>query len=231
MTVREILLEPLRIHARRRLGEVAGRTEEALRLVGLTRDDQSKYPHMFSGGQQQRIAIARALVLRPDLLILDEPTSALDVIIQARLLGLLRDLKVRLRLTFLFISHDMRAVQFACDDVAVMYLGTIVESASADRIFQIPFHPYTQGLLAAMPTPEPARAIAELVQIGGEAADPANVPSGCRFHARCAVSIGGVCERVPPPVVEVAPGHVVMCHHYGGPGPHHPVHTEAHQRR
>jgi oligopeptide transport system ATP-binding protein len=223
MTIHEILLEPLRIHHGRRLAHVAGTTDEALELVGLSRDDRAKYPHMFSGGQQQRIAIARALILRPELVILDEPTSALDVIIQTRLLRLLRDLKERLRLTFLFISHDMRAVGFSCDEVAVMYLGVIVELAPTRRIFQTPYHPYTQGLLAAMPTPDPTRAITDLVHIGGDVGDPGNVPAGCRFRTRCPVAIDGICDHVPPPVVEVATGHFVACHHYGATSRPEPV--------
>jgi oligopeptide transport system ATP-binding protein len=223
MSVQQILLEPLRIHADRSSERTAGRAREVLRLVGLSEADLTRYPHMFSGGQQQRIAIARALMLNPDLLVLDEPTSALDVIIQARLLTLLRDLQTRLGLTYLFISHDMRAISFACDEVVVMYLGTIVERAPTQRIFQVPFHPYTQGLLAAMPTPDPARPLRDLAQIHGEIADPANVPSGCRFRTRCPVFIGEICERVEPPLMEVAPGQFAACHHYSGPGPHRPV--------
>lgn len=223
MSVQEILLEPLRIHRERRLGDAVLRATQALSLVGLGGADLVKYPHQFSGGQQQRIAIARALILRPDLLVLDEPTSALDVSIQARLLMLLRDLKERLGLTYLFISHDMRAISFACDDVAVMYLGAIVERAPTKRLFQFPFHPYTQALMAAMPTPDPTRPLGDLARMHGEIADPGHIPSGCRFRTRCPVVIGEVCERVVPPLVEVSPGQLVACHHYVGPGPHQAV--------
>jgi len=168
-------------------GSHAERTErvaELLRRVQLEPDQMSRYPHEFSGGQRQRICIARALATEPRLLILDESTSALDVSIQAQILNLLRDLQADLGLTYLFITHDLGVVRYLADRVAVMYLGEIVEEAETERLFADPQHPYTEGLLAAVPSADPARrGIA--ARVLGDVPSPANPPAGCRFHTRC----------------------------------------------
>jgi peptide/nickel transport system ATP-binding protein len=188
--------------------DAAERTErvaELLRRVQLEPDQMSRYPHEFSGGQRQRICIARALATGPKLLILDESTSALDVSIQAQILNLLRDLQADLGLTYLFITHDLGVVRYLADRVAVMYLGEIVEEAETERLFAEPQHPYTQGLLAAVPTVDPARrGIAARVM--GDVPSPANPPPGCRFHTRCP-EVFERCRSESPGAYPVADGH------------------------
>jgi oligopeptide/dipeptide ABC transporter ATP-binding protein len=211
MTVASVIAEPLMVHgikgeeAKKRLFEMA-------KLVGLGEDDLSKYPHMFSGGQRQRISIARALVLNPLLVVLDEPTSALDVSVQARLLILFQHLQQALGLTYVFISHDMRTVRYISDEVAVMYLGQIVEQGPAETVFEDARHPYTRALLAAMPSADPDRKLSDLVGLVGEVPDPSDVPSGCRFWPRCAAKKEGVCDAVEPELVAVGVDHWLRCH-------------------
>nr|WP_236676920.1 oligopeptide/dipeptide ABC transporter ATP-binding protein [Piscinibacter lacus] len=191
-TVGRILDEPLRLLGDGLAGldtaaDRAARVAELLRLVGLSPDDAARLPHSFSGGQRQRIAIARALASAPDFLVCDEPTSALDMSTQAQVLGLLAELRAMARgMTLLFISHNLAVVRHICDQVGVMYLGRLVEEASAGRIFQVPRHPYTRQLVAAVPHPA-RRGQARVLPIG-EAPDPSRPPSGCTFHPRCSLA-------------------------------------------
>jgi peptide/nickel transport system ATP-binding protein/oligopeptide transport system ATP-binding protein len=182
--VGEIVVEPLEVHGIGDARSRAARVSELLALVGLPPDAAGRYPHEFSGGQRQRIAIARALVLEPKLLIADEPVSALDVSIQSQIINLLAELRVRLGLAMLFISHDLSVIRHVSDRIAVMYLGRIVEIASTAEIFDRPTHPYTRALLSAVPHTDPARR-RERILLSGEMPDPARPPSGCAFHTRC----------------------------------------------
>ncbi len=219
MNIRDIVAEPLKIHSANVLGdnEIEVQVDEMIQRVGLHRSDLSKYPHMFSGGQSQRIGIARALILRPSLVILDEPTSALDVSIQAKLLRLLLRLQSEMKLTYLFISHDMRVIRLMSDDVAVMYLGRILESGPIEQVFSQPRHPYTQALLAAMPSPDPRLRLDQLVQLEGEIGDPTQIPDGCPFWPRCPQKIGPICEEHVPQLLQVAEQVAVSCHLYHEP--------------
>ncbi|HHG8771969.1 TPA: ABC transporter ATP-binding protein [Raoultella planticola] len=180
-----------------------------MRICGLASHHYNRFPHEFSGGQRQRIGIARALILNPDFIIADEPISALDVSIQAQIINLFSDLRDDLGVTFLFISHDLGVVEHLCDDVAVMYLGQLVETASRDALFARPLHPYTRALLAAVPTLDPNGEPLAIVQ--GEIPDPANPPPGCRFSSRCPQA-SDRCRREIPALREVAAGHYVACH-------------------
>ncbi|TVR26230.1 MAG: ABC transporter ATP-binding protein [Ilumatobacter sp.] len=188
------------------------RLDELIAAVGLDPEaTRHRRPHQFSGGQCQRVCIARALALRPKLLICDEPVSALDVSVQAQILNLLADLKQAYRLTMLFIAHDLAVVKNISDRVLVMYLGKICEVAGADDLYALPAHPYTRVLLASIPTPG-AQSPVDDVQIRGELPSPLDPPSGCRFRTRCP-NATGVCAEVEPQLVEIRPGHVVACHH------------------
>ncbi|WOZ77554.1 ABC transporter ATP-binding protein [Kosakonia sacchari] len=185
---------------------------EVMKICGLAPQHYNRFPHEFSGGQRQRIGIARALILNPDFIIADEPISALDVSIQAQIINLFADLRDDRGVTFLFISHDLGVVEHLCDDVAVMYLGQLVETASRDTLFNRPLHPYTQALLAAVPTLDPDSEPVAVMQ--GEIPDPSRPPSGCRFSSRCPLATAQ-CRAEIPVLREVEPGHHVACHLVG----------------
>jgi peptide/nickel transport system ATP-binding protein len=210
MTVLDIISEPLVVHGFRNRNQRQERVAELLRLVGLRPEYMRCYPHAFSGGQRQRIGIARALALEPRLVVADEAVSALDVSVQAQILNLLLELQERLRLTYLFVAHDLSVVKRVSDRVAVMYVGQIVELAETRRLFAQPRHPYTSALLSAIPEPNPrARKKGTLLQ--GEVANPAAPPSGCYFHPRCQYAVD-VCKTTPPTWEQVEPGRFVRCH-------------------
>jgi peptide/nickel transport system ATP-binding protein len=213
MTVRDIIAEPLVARPSQRLGRKAidQRVAEIAEKCGLSREQLRRYPHAFSGGQRQRIAIARALVLQPDLVVCDEPTSSLDVSIQAQILNLLEELQESLGLTYLFIAHDLAAVAYVCDRVAVMYLGQIVEIGATRDVYFTPRHPYTEALMSSVPEPDPAAHL-QPMPLQGERPDPANPPSGCRFRTRCRYATE-LCATTAPPPVEIEPDHFAACHY------------------
>lgn len=210
MTVMDIVAEPLRIHRIAQGREIEDRVAEILRKVGLRPEYMRRYPHAFSGGQRQRIGLARALVLDPRLVVCDEPVSALDVSVQAQILNLLQDLQSEFNLTYLFISHDLSVVEYLANQVAVMYVGLLVEIASTDELFQSPKHPYTEALLSAVPKTVPRRNPQRII-LKGDVADPANPPSGCYFHPRCPYAIDR-CQTEAPALREMGPGRKVACH-------------------
>ena len=210
-TVFDIVSEPLRIN-RMAAGKVLeDRVRRSLELVGLDVRYMKRFPHAFSGGQRQRIGIARALSINPQLIVCDEAVSALDVSVQAQILNLLKDLQEEFNLTYLFIAHDLSVVEHVSDDVAVMYVGKLVEQAPTQNLFARPRHPYTEALLSAIPRPDPDRPLPESGGIEGELPDPANPPPGCYFHPRCNYA-EEICREQEPPLVEVAPGHTAACH-------------------
>jgi oligopeptide/dipeptide ABC transporter ATP-binding protein len=209
MKVREIVGEPLIVHGTGTKQERRDRVAELLTKVGLDPDYMNRYPHEFSGGQRQRIGIARALALNPKLIVADEPVSALDVSVQAQVVNLLEDLQGEFNLTYLFISHGLAVVEHISDRVAVMYLGRIVEVATAAELYANPLHPYTRALLSSIPVPDPTRK-RERIVLHGDVPTPINPPAGCRFHTRCPEAIPE-CSRIDPDLREVAPGHTVAC--------------------
>ena len=196
MTIAQIIAEPLDIHGIGSRAERAAKVQELLALVGLDPQAGRRYPHEFSGGQRQRIGIARAIALEPKLVVLDEPVSALDVSIQSQILNLLDDLKVRLKLSYVFISHDLSVVQHVSDRVAVMYLGRVVEEGRAEAVLGAPKHPYTQALISAVPEIDPAKRKAHML-LPGDPPNPENIPAGCSFHPRCPLAID-LCRRMEP---------------------------------
>src|ERR1700704_3557103 len=208
--VRDIVAMPLRAQGTIDRSERAKRVDEMLARVGLTAEMGRRLPSELSGGQRQRVAIARALVLRPRIVVCDEPTSALDVSVQAQILNLLAELRRDLGLTYLFISHNLAVVEHVAREVAVMYLGRIVERNETDALFRDPLHPYTKALLESVLTPEPGLGVPD-VGLGDAMPDPANIPPGCRFHPRCRIAVAR-CRSEPPALRIGAPDGIVECH-------------------
>jgi len=213
MTLLDIVGEPLLVHGMKSRHGREERVAELLKLVGLRPEYMRRFPHAFSGGERQRIGIARAFALHPRLVIADEPVSALDVSVQVQILNLLLDLQAQLRLTYLFVAHDLSVVKHISDRVAVMYVGRMVELAPTEGLFSTPKHPYTAALLSAVPEPDPRRR-AQRVVLQGEVANPASPPSGCYFHPRCAYALE-ICRTQAPAWEEVSPDHFVRCHRAG----------------
>jgi peptide/nickel transport system ATP-binding protein/oligopeptide transport system ATP-binding protein len=210
LTAGAIVGEPLENFGLASGSEKDDRVAALFTRVGLRPESMVKYVHEFSGGQRQRLGIAKALAVNPEVIVADEPVSALDVSVQAQVLNLLIDLQDDLGLTYLFISHDLAVVRHLCHRVAVMYLGRIVELASKDRLFSRPLHPYTEALLAAAPAPDPSRRNRRRVVLAGDVPSPAKPPPGCHFHTRCPYA-EPMCATTRPPLVEVVPGHQVAC--------------------
>ncbi|MGH7761446.1 MAG: ABC transporter ATP-binding protein [Candidatus Dormibacteraceae bacterium] len=220
MTVKQIVAEGLAAHGIASGNDRDRRIREILEQVGMRAEAASRYPHEFSGGQRQRIGIARALVIRPRLVIADEPVSALDVSIQSQVLNLLVDLKRELKLTYVFVAHNLAVVGYISDRIAVMYLGKIVEIASARELYRRPLHPYTQALLSAIPQLAPGRHRRRIV-LKGEVPSPINPPSGCRFRTRCPLA-QEICAEIEPPLeakVGEPQDHLAACHFAGKPVP------------
>jgi len=211
MTISNIVAEPLNVQG---LGsEAENRVRKVLEDVELIPAEEFLYrfPHELSGGQRQRVAVARALVLDPEFMVADEPVSMLDVSIRAEVLNLMLNLVKKFDLSLLYITHDLALARHMCDRIAIMYLGKIMEIASAEKIVYEPLHPYTKALILAVPVPDPTSDRSELV-IKGEIPSPVNPPPGCRFHTRCPVMIGEICRTKEPPLIEVGDEHYVACH-------------------
>ena len=211
MTVGQIVGEPLETFKLAKGREAEQRVQELLETVGLSKRFIKRFPHEFSGGQRQRIGIARALAVDPDFIVADEPISALDVSIQAQIMNLLEKLQREKNLTYLFISHDLRAIRHVSNRVAVMYLGKLVEIADAKTIYADPLMPYTKALISAVPVPDPkVEAKRQRIVLEGDVPSPINPPRGCRFHTRCPYMIEA-CKQIVPPLVEVKPAHFAAC--------------------
>ncbi|NTW83708.1 MAG: ATP-binding cassette domain-containing protein [Chlorobiaceae bacterium] len=211
LTVGQMLGEVLSVHGIAKGEKARTRIDELLNLVGLNREYYNRYPHEFSGGQRQRLGIARALAVNPKFIICDEPVSALDVSIQSQIINLLADLQRDLGLTYLFIAHDLSVVEHISDRVAVMYLGKIVEVASSKELYENPKHPYTKALLSAIPNPEPGMK-KERILLHGDMPGPMNIPPGCSFHPRCPVALPECSSREPVfRELRDNPGHCVSC--------------------
>jgi peptide/nickel transport system ATP-binding protein len=192
--------------------EAEKRVKDAIVRCGLRPEYIRRYPHAFSGGERQRIVIARALVTQPKLIVCDEAVSALDVSIRAQVLNLMEDLRRDLSLTYLFVSHDLSVIRYICDRVVVMYVGKVVEQAPVNRLFTMPKHPYTEALMSAVPIQNPRQRSAEnRIRLEGDVADPANPPSGCYFHPRCKYA-KDICKTHAPPMVKIAEDHSAACH-------------------
>ena len=213
-TVERIVAEPLRTHKLcKTKQEEKERIKTLLELVGINPDYSGRYPHEFSGGQQQRVGIARALAVNPDFIVCDEPISALDVSIQSQVVNMLMDMQEKMKLTYLFIAHDLSVVRYISNRIGVMYLGSMVELAESNALMKQPLHPYTQSLISAVPIPDPAVARAHRrIVLSGEVPSPMNPPSGCRFRTRCPYATAE-CAEITPVLREVESGHFVACHH------------------
>ncbi len=216
MRVGELVEEPLTIHGPGDRTERQAKVLAALEQAKLSPATEfaDKYPHTLSGGQRQRVSIARAMVLKPDYLVADEPVSMIDASSRAEILYLLAELQNERGLTFLYITHDLASARHFADRIAVMYGGRIVELAPASQLIEKAKHPYTRALLAAVPEPDPANRLRQRAVVGGEPPDAGDLPGGCAFAPRCPLVIGGLCERVVPPLITLADGHQVACHLY-----------------
>ncbi len=214
MTVHDIIAEPLQAHNIASGKTATEMVHDILFRVGLNRDHADRYAHEFSGGQRQRIGIARALILKPDIVICDEPISALDVSIQAQVVNMLKDFQTEMGLTYLFIAHDLSMVRYVSDVVGVMYLGRLIETCDAAEIYTSPLHPYTQGLLSSIPIPSP-KAAREKISVGiqGDIPSPIDLPPGCRFSTRCPKSMP-ICKEQEPAMLDAGGSHCVACHLY-----------------
>lgn len=212
-TVSETLAYPLLLHRLAARGEIGRRVADLLRRVGLDPALAHCYPHELSGGERQRVSLAAALSVEPQFIFCDEPVSALDVSARAQVLNVLREVQAQQKLTLLIVSHDLSAIEYTCDEVAIMYLGSVVEVAPRTSLFKHPAHPYTKALMSAIPDPDPdAGGPREQIVLEGEIPSAANPPSGCKFHTRCYCKIGRVCEAEEPRRLGIASGHEVACH-------------------
>ena len=210
MRILEIITEPLVIHGLARRSELEKKGSALLEKVGLSPDALRRYPHEFSGGQRQRVGIARALASGPSFIVADEPVSALDVSVQAQIINLLEDLRDEMKLSFLFIAHDLNIVRHFSDRVVVMYLGKIMESAPSEEIYRNPSHPYTEALLADIPVPDPTVKKKHIL-LKGDIPSPTQIPPGCRFHTRCIYRFEP-CDKIVPRTTDLGGGHFVDCH-------------------
>lgn len=209
----QIIGEPMELHGLADGAELKRRVQDLLDRVGLQAEHYNRFPHEFSGGQRQRLGIARALGLQPRLIIADEPVSALDVSVQAQIINLLEDLQSEFGLSYLFVAHDLGVVRHVSDRVAVMYLGKVVENAPAAELYERPRHPYTRALLSAVPVPDPRKnAGRHRVPLTGDVPSPIDPPPGCRFHTRCALATD-ICRTTEPALAQDGSGHQVACHH------------------
>jgi len=210
LLIRDIVGEPIKVHTNCSREELVKKVGDLLEVVGLSAEGVYKYPHEFSGGERQRIAIARALALSPKLVVLDEPTSSIDILSQAQILELLKELKKSLGLTYILISHDLSVVNYMADKIAVMYLGKMVEYGPAETVFDSTVHPYTKALFAAIPTLD-TEGIDSIATIEGSVPSAINPPAGCRFHTRCPIA-KDICKEKEPPMLDLGGGHTAACH-------------------